>query len=91
MTRKEFEAVVIDAVANGATREDAEAYVRAGYKLDDESDPSAADRDPAAGARAGDGESTDDRSGEGEAAVTTGGEGELTDAGSGEGERKDGE
>ncbi len=43
MNRQEFDAIVDDAVSNGASREDAEAYVRAGYKLDDESDPSVAE------------------------------------------------
>lgn len=34
MTRKEFDAVVDDAVKNGADRKDVEAYVVAGYKLE---------------------------------------------------------
>lgn len=38
MTRKEFEAIVDDAVENGADREEAEAYVRAGFKVDEEAE-----------------------------------------------------
>lgn len=38
MTRKEFEAIVNDAVENGADREEAEAYVRSGFKVDEEAD-----------------------------------------------------
>lgn len=33
MTKQEFEAIVDDAVKNGANRKEAEAYVRAGYKV----------------------------------------------------------
>ena len=39
MTKQEFDAVVNDAVKNGATRADAEAYCRAGFKIDEESAP----------------------------------------------------
>ena len=38
MTRKEFEAIVNDAVENGADREEAEAYVRSGFKVDEGAD-----------------------------------------------------
>ena len=33
MTKEEFDAIVDDAVKNGATRAEAEAYVRSGFKL----------------------------------------------------------
>ncbi|MBA3770149.1 MAG: hypothetical protein H0X08_06600 [Blastocatellia bacterium] len=38
MTKKEFNAVIDDAVSNGAKRADVEAYVRAGYKVDEKAD-----------------------------------------------------
>ena len=38
MTKKEFEQIVGDAVAAGATREDAEAYVRSGFKVDEDAE-----------------------------------------------------
>ena len=36
MNKKEFDAIVNDAVAAGADRKDAEAYVRSGFKIDDD-------------------------------------------------------
>lgn len=49
MTTQEFDAVVNDAVKNGADRESAEAYVRAGFKISD--DDIATAKKPAAAAK----------------------------------------
>ena len=38
MNKNEFRAIVDDAVKNGADRKDAEAYVRAGFKVDEKAE-----------------------------------------------------
>lgn len=55
MTKKEFDAVVNDAVSNGCDRESAEAYVKAGFKIDDETAPAKTRRKKTAAPAEGDG------------------------------------
>ncbi len=42
MNKQEFDRIVKESVDNGNTREAAEAYVRAGFKIDEESAPAKA-------------------------------------------------